>query len=1090
VTDLQDQAARARIRTDLGKTLFVEAGAGSGKTSALVGRLTNLVLIAKVPLRYIAAVTFTEKAAAELRDRLRAELVRQLKGGQDEELLRAALEDLDVAAIGTLHSFAQRLLTRHPIEAGLPPLVEVSDEVSSQIAFEERWTTLRRELLDDPDVREPLLMAMASGVKLDHLRSLAKVFTGEWDRLQESVLDPAQNLKPLSVDVSAVVVGAQAALGFVGQCTDRGDKLLGHFGNLQMWLEELEAAADDGSRLQILLGAGDLKSSNGRKGNWPDIDLARAALQDVHQLALTTAQAVLDNVLRRLAARVAASVLEHAQERRRSGQLEFHDLLVLSRDLLRSPVHGASVRRSLHDTFQRLLLDEFQDTDPIQIEIATRIAAGQPGDAADWADVDVPDGRLFVVGDPKQSIYRFRRADISMYLRAQQALGGQVQLTTNFRSGPRVVAWVNEVFGRLIQEQPRQQPKYQPLTPHREDAPGGARVTELGRQPHPGKPSADTIRTAEAADVARAIRTALQEKWQVFDESTEQWRDVALDDIAVLVPARTSLPQLEAALSDAGIPYRAEASSLVYRTPEVRDLLMVARALDDPSDALALVASLRSPLFGCGDDDLWTWKQATGAFNLRAPIPDGLEEHPVGLAIAWLGRWHYRAKGLAPSELLQQIVADRRMMETPDDPRRARDVWRRLRFVVDHARAWTEAEGGALRDYLSWASRQGDEASRVAEAVLPETDAHSVRILTIHAAKGLEFPVVILSGLSAKPGGAQRGIDVLWGEGTCAFKFSKALQTEEFEAAKPIDEQMGYAERLRLLYVGATRARDHLVVSLHRKEPSGTASEDKSLTNAELLARESASLAHPADTLPELELPPVPESGQVIAGPPATWGDFAAQLAASRSAARQPAATSPSSLEGGDVRDDLELEIVAGLDKGPRNLELPPWNKGRYGTAVGRAVHAVLQVIDLATGGGLEAAVDAQCLAEGVTIHREEVARLCRNALQMDVVVRAAARPHWKETYVGSVDDDGQLVEGFVDLIYEEDDGTLVVVDYKADAVPAGAVAARAQHYAPQIAAYLDGVHRATAKVVSSGVLAFLHPQQTVSLSYATTSGT
>lgn len=304
---------------------------------------------------------------------------------------------------------------------------------------------------------------------------------------------------------------------------------------------------------------------------------------------------------------------------------------------------------------------------------------------------------------------------------------------------------------------PGSQPPYRPLAAHREGPAEGPDVLTLGDVAHPDTFRADDVREAEADDVAGAIRTALAERWPIWDDRLRDWRPVKLDDIAVLVPAGTSLPQLEQSLDAAGIPFRAEASSLVYRTPEVRDLLMTARALDDPSDSLSLVAALRSPLFGCGDDDLWTWRAAKGAFHVYATAPDAVAEaHPVRLTIAYLRRLGNQGRWLSPGELLDRIVRDRRMLETGATGPRTRDVWRRLRFVVDQARAWSEAQAGGLRDYLDWAHRQGDESTRVAEAVLPETDARSVRILTVHAAKGLEFPVVVVSGTSSQPGGNRR----------------------------------------------------------------------------------------------------------------------------------------------------------------------------------------------------------------------------------------------------------------------------------------------------------------------------------------------
>ena len=199
---------------------------------------------------------------------MRAELVSRLTGKDDDPKLLTGLDHLDEAAIGTLHSFAQRILSRHPIEAGLPPLLEVADEVASQIAFEERWSALRAALLDDVDEREPLLLAMASGVTLEHLRAMAKAFTSEWDRLQVAVIAPAPAPGPLLLQIDDVVSDTRRVLALADQCTEQADKLLGHFAGLRHWLDQLITAPDAGSQLQVLLDASSLKNSYGEKGNW------------------------------------------------------------------------------------------------------------------------------------------------------------------------------------------------------------------------------------------------------------------------------------------------------------------------------------------------------------------------------------------------------------------------------------------------------------------------------------------------------------------------------------------------------------------------------------------------------------------------------------------------------------------------------------------------------------------------------------------------------------------------------------------------------------------------------------------------------
>jgi ATP-dependent helicase/nuclease subunit A len=1089
---LPDAAIRQEITGRLDRTLFVEAGAGSGKTQSLVDRVVATVLSADqaVPLRHVAAVTFTEKAGAELRDRLRVAFESGLGAAEpgSQRAVRAteALDDLDAAAIGTLHSFAERILGEHPIEAGLPPLIEVRDEVASGVAFDDRWTVLRTALLDDPWLAPALLLAMGAGMGLDDLRSMARAFTENWDLLQPRVLDtPAPDLP--AMEVEGLITEARRLAGLRDHCTDSEDKFLAKLDALAGWATRLETAVDDPARIGFLAEAAALKWGYGQQPKWASYGLLRLKDQcaEVAAQAAALRAGVVDAALRRLAGHIAAATLEAAQERRAEGQLEFHDLLVLARDLLTSPVHGAAVRTSLQRRYRRLLLDEFQDTDPIQVELAVRIAAGADGGADAWEDVPVPEGSLFLVGDPKQSIYRFRRADIATYLEAQQRIGDQLVLQANFRTTEPVLAWINHVFGQLITAEPGSQPEYHPLQALRGPAPDGHAVTLLGACAHADKPSADDLRAREAADVAAAVRTAVSQRWQVAAEphapDGDCWRDVRLGDIAVLLPARTSLPHLEDALDTAGIPYRAEASSLVYRSREVRDLLTAARAADDPSDPLALVAALRSPLFGCGDDDLWTWQQAGGRWNIFAPLPDTVPAgHPVRDAVTYLRRLHDDRTWLAPSEVLGRLAADRRMLEVAVGRPRARDVWRRLRFVIDQARAWSEAEHGGLRAYLTWAGRQGQETTRVAEAVLPETDTDALRILTVHAAKGLEFPVVILSGMSSRPGGLRGGVEVLWPPaGGCEFKLRKDIQTGDFDTAKPVDEQMDSLERVRLLYVACTRARDHLIVSLHRKSRQ-TQPDADSRTSAELLAGACADApsATPLDAAPA-GTGTGPRSRPSTEPPP--YQDWHRDIKRIRERAARPAAMSASQLEGSQqtaaprpaATDRLGEPTDPGLAKDARDLELPPWNKGRYGTAIGLAVHGVLQTVDLATGRGLDDAVAAQVLAEGVAEHSGIVAQLARSALGSAAVQHAASRPHWRETYVGTVIGD-RVLEGFIDLIYR-DDG-LVIIDYKTDTVPAAALDQRVAFYRPQMAAYAAALQAATQEPVTRCILLFLSP--------------
>ncbi|MCA1673619.1 MAG: UvrD-helicase domain-containing protein, partial [Actinobacteria bacterium] len=537
-------------------------------------------------------------------------------------------------------------------------------------------------------------------------------------------------------------------LAVADACTDHEDKLLARLGELAAWSLRLRAAVDDDSRF-TLLGDRERPSTRvgnvGRRGAWVDVVKVRVAVAALGKRCDRTRRDVQEVAIGHMADAIGRFTVACAEERRRAGRLEFHDLLVLARAVLRDPQHGPAVRAAARDRYQRLLLDEFQDTDPIQVELATLLAIDPGNETGDWRDAVVEPGRLFFVGDPKQSIYRFRRADIEVFLTTRDRFGGSIhRLTTNFRTTAPVLEWVNHVFGRLIVEEPASQPAYEALHAHRtEAAPVGPSVAVLGSVPHPAASSADALRLCEATDVVAVARQAVAEGWSVSDSAG--WRPARWSDVAILLPARTSLRQLEQALESAGVPYRAETSSLVALHRE----------------------------------RLW----------------------------------------LSPSQVLERIVRERRLLEVAFVHPRPRDLWRRMRFVIDQARAWEEAGGVTLRQYLEWVKLLGAEGSRVIETVLPETDDDAVRILTVHGAKGLEFPITILSGLTTLLQRRPAGVQVRFPPGAgWALRLGADVRTEEFDSGAALEEQMDRHERLRLLYVAATRARDHLVVSVHRKE--------------------------------------------------------------------------------------------------------------------------------------------------------------------------------------------------------------------------------------------------------------------------------
>ncbi|NNE72154.1 MAG: UvrD-helicase domain-containing protein, partial [Acidimicrobiales bacterium] len=843
-----------------------------------------------------------------------------------------------------------------------------------------------------------------------------------------------------------------------------------------------------------------------KKENWGgDAKPYRDKISAANEAMEAFQNRAMEQVLRRLAIEVARFTIQSARERAAEGRLEFHDLLVLARQLLRDHPRA---RAELRNRYALLLLDEFQDTDPIQIELAVLLASsmGDPDDAGEiaddpaarpWHDVPVDPGCLFVVGDPKQSIYRFRRADLNLFLEARRSLAEDdpVALVQNFRTVPSILSWVNKVFGKIIGADdsvdgaPAIPIDYVALEAFREDGPRiDHRPVILGGVHPDPKVRADELRMVEAGTVALAIAEIRAEpgKWQVYDEDDEQWRNPRLSDIAILIPTRASLRFLQQALDEVDVPSRADTGVLLYDQPEIRSVLAVLTAIVDPADQIAVVAALRSPLFACGDDDLYRWKSAHGSWDYRQAGPDVLgPDHVVARAMGSLQAWHGERWWLEPSELINRIYEERKAFALAFADSRPRDAWRRLRYLLDQARAFQEAKGGDLRDFLAWAALQGADGARAHEPTLPEADDDAVRIMTIHGAKGLEFPITVVSGLTTVHRSRSQGVQVLWPDdgGEPRFKSGSRAGSTQFEELADLEGAMNADEKNRLLYVACTRARDHLLVSGFHKEGSESHGQRISALSQDLLGAVARSYEAPVMIPPG---PPVqlamPDTGDTVEA----RADFIADresLLRDQSVVRSLSATAiarqAQGAADGEEGDGEETGAKAATD-----YSLEPgdgqtvWRRGRAGTAIGRAVHGVLQALSFADPGRCEALARAQAHAESVPWAADQIAATVRQALTSPILQAAVHAPRsFKELFVSMPLGD-VVVEGYVDLLVESEQG-LIVVDYKTDAVASEAeVDAKMAHYRLQGATYALAVAQTTGRPVIDCVFVFAGPNQ------------
>ncbi|MDA8359135.1 MAG: UvrD-helicase domain-containing protein [Actinomycetota bacterium] len=1151
-----DEDARSAIREDLDRTHFVEAGAGTGKTTELIARIVALITSDRARIDEIAAITFTEPAAAELRDRLRDALERVVgsnahldgrsitevdetgcpeRGDADigpverrDRVLRA-LSEIDSAAIGTLHGFARRLLAEHLLEAGLPPQIEVLDEVESSVAFDERWSELVDSLLSGTETSRVLSLALLRGVRLDHLRELAMRCNDNWDLVSDFPWPPGH---VDTVDVSGILTSIAQAWALAGHCTFAGDGLLGRLEQFQEWAHDLEESSSEIETVKLLnaMPSGSV-SRVGQRGNWGGaIDEVRSLLQSAAQACKSLVDRVALQSLGSLLAVIGDWTLAAATDRRRNGRLAYHDLLVQARDLLR---RRPDVVAEVAKRYRYLLIDEFQDTDPIQAELAVRIAScaigpqgaqgsvGEPGSTApdgsavsgqgtagggaEWRGLRVHPGRLFFVGDPKQAIYRFRRADIALYTDLQQRYTDcPLQLTRNHRSAPGIIDWVNAVCGKLIGDgDPPVQPSYRPLErfcaaqPDIEIAPPVVVIGGAGE----GSESADAIRRREGHEIAAAVRRVVDEGWLVSDAH----RAARWSDIAILVPTRTGLRHLLPCFEEAGIRFRLETSSLVYTSELVRDLISILRAVNDPNDGIAVVSALRAASFACGDDDLLEHRMSGGSWDYRMPTPSALGDgHAVARGMRVLDELHRCHRWLDVSQLVTEVVVRCRMFELALAEARPRELWRSLRITMDDARTFSDAFGGDLGRYLTWVDQQAGDRARSSEAVLPETDDDAVRIMTVHAAKGLEFPVVVMAGLGVAVRAPSRA-QILWGPDGPEVRVPTVVSSPGWADLQDVESKMEAAERRRLLYVAATRAKDHLIVSLHRRPNADCPAlwiEDAAAEFPELWRRDVPgaleSKGSPALTNgmgeqgSDRRTDDLEEQADLVSRE--AWQAQREALLARGRVPRVIAATSVAKLitraagaGGGAGAGDSGRADAGFEDEGPTGgqTERPAWRRGRAGTALGRAVHGVLQVIDLGSGDGLEVLARAQAVAEGVPERSNEVSRLVRAALDSDVVAQAVACGRfWRELYVGVPFGD-RVLEGIIDLLVDGPTG-LHVVDYKTDQYArSDEIEHHAAAYRFQGAAYAAAIESALGRPVAKCTLLFLRADGAVGVEVA-----
>ncbi|HEV8232878.1 MAG TPA: UvrD-helicase domain-containing protein [Thermoanaerobaculia bacterium] len=1041
---LPDAKARRAIVEDLNENLFVEAAAGTGKTSSLVDRMRALVLAGK-PVERLCAVTFTVKAAAQLKERFQVALETSRRETTDPERrarLGEAIDGMDRCFVGTIHSFCARLLRERPVEAGLDPEFVELDETRHLLLRSEAWERYKQKLFVESN---PVLPELARyGIPLEVLRDAYECFAenpdvqaGTAGRLAEP--DFAQARSRVPEFLAAARAGLPAREPVKGW--DKLQRKLRSALRLARILD-LDKSTSFAAVLERLDGSNDVTLNR-----WPDAAVARRLADEFEALRDEVVRPALQGWREFLYPIVVDAVVPAAAEferlRREKGALDFNDLLLKARNLLRD---HPEVRQEFQERFTPVLVDEFQDTDPIQAEVLLYLTGGDFAEK-DWRKLAPVEGSLFVVGDPKQSIYRFRRADIETYARVKErvlASGGRVvDLTANFRSAPEVCSWINGVFDDTFpREATPAQPAHARLHPERKSTggPSGAFRLEF---PPAGSRAWEAVARQDAIRIAAWIRSAIDSGFEVCADrsrggSDASRRSVEPGDFLLLFRYKKRMDLYAKELEARGVPYEISGGGAFSESEDLADLLPVLETLVDPANPVSLVASLSGPCFGVDDDALYRFRKSGGRFHLFAPVPAAADPR-IARALRMLTEAHEFSRSLPPGAALASICEKLGAISYGGARELGGTRAGNLLKACSIARSLS-ARGSSFASIVRYL-RELTAASDAEEMSTRPGETMAVRLMTLHRAKGLEAPIVFL----ADPTG-ERETSVDWcvdrkpGVPQGWLRVAERPDRRDREIARPegwseraeIERGFQEAEKDRLLYVAATRAADLLVVSVGPD-----------------------SIKSPWGKLARAATEPLPEVARPRAAPaPQQQPDLTHELAASRRARKERRDSSR--------RPAYAVEQVTHVAH-DRSASPFASRTGR-GMTWGRVIHSLLD------GAMKNPGLDVRLYAANLLAEEERAASEVEDAVRLVEAVRRS--PLWRRALgarrrltevpfalmapsadLGLTGGPAEtLLQGAIDLVFEEDSGW-ILVDYKTDTI-AGNLRELVAFYSPQIELY------------------------------------
>ena len=1081
-----DQIQRRTILEDLDSSILVEAAAGTGKTTSIVGRMVMLLASGNATIDKIAAVTFTRKAAAELADRFQKALQNQVNecNPHQRRRLEQALLSLDRCFIGTIHSFCGRLLKERPLEAGLPVDFEEIDEQADQNIRSQAWNDFVERTYR---LQEPFLAELEEiGIQLEDLGASFYMLC-DYEDVEEWPTDQVfmPELEPVIAELERMVSHIEQLLEKIPNQI-RKDDLLTVYERVALTFRQ---ASNIRSTHQLMDVLSQFKFKKGRTGLWSsEIGNLKEEQERLRDFTERVAEPLLEKWREHRYAPI-MRVLLSARECYRATKLKlcklnFQDLLLYSARLLRE---NPAVRTHFRKRFTHILVDEFQDTDPVQAEVLLFLTADNPYET-NWKKCRPARGSLFLVGDPKQSIYRFRRADIITYNDVKRIVlesGGKIiSLSTNFRTVDPLIDWVNGFFSkRFAQLPPETSPSYVALDKiigePKQGALSGIRVLRLSQEDGRNLSRSELDARHIASIIRHALDSGMEAPFRSAVNGKMEYRPVEPADFLIITPRLKHLHVYAKALQDFEIPYEVTGSATVNQSEEVLLLYSVIHCLTEPHNAVAVLGVLRSPLFGMSDVRLHDFKRKGGSFSFESDVPNDLDDQTAAeFSYAFTRLRVYRSwlVNLPLVAAVEKILEDSGLLVRAalgsGGNLQAGAVFKTLEWLRKACRTAVTVHDllDALRVLVNQVQPQ--------DAVPAMTQRGSVaRLMNLHKVKGLEAPIVFL----ADPSGSFEHEPLIYIDrmgdkvrGYFAVHIKQGIGNHAVILAKPVgwkehakrESDFVRAEFLRLLYVAATRA--GCLLSISRVEGKSRSS------NKHLWAMFSEAL----NDAPEWPSSFQQQRMRDSAKSEVTETEVRDMELNLRS--QWQSFTTPSYCSYGVKSRTVVSEDLSGVMR-----------EREQGVLWGMAIHALLERAMLQGDLDLERAATRVLTEVGLgmehlpscidTVHRvvsSELWKRAKNSSRILVETPFQILTNLDEKRPSQAP---TILKGIIDLLFEEDNAW-VLVDYKTDSIPEASLDMLVGKYRDQVMAYSRAWTEITGQSVKEQGLYFTHFNRYVTL--------